>query len=151
MYIRFESRDGTGLFAEAGSFRAEMGARRVPRWARREFVENYDWLSWHTPAPPEEAYVDTRARYPLTWFKQEARGHIARAWRIANILGRHGVHMRPIVSDDPGLILFEDEVQVVVRPKRESIRPAARPPNIQAPGSGWSGSRDTIRRGGWRG
>jgi hypothetical protein len=99
-----------------------------------------------TPAPPGDAYQDHKCRYPLTWFKDSAREHVRIAWRISELLRRRDVRIRARASRDPGYILFQDEIQVIVRPHRgEHYGHAPRPADLPTRPI-WNGDRATIRR-----
>jgi hypothetical protein len=140
MYCRFESRDGWGLFQQAWTFRDRLD--EVPRRAAREFEDAFRWLRCQTPQPPGDVYDDSRSRFPKTWFKSEAKDHVQHAWLLADLMSRHGLRIRHRFSHNPGVIIFEDAVQVVVRPNREHVR-IARKPDRQPR---WNGDRSTIRR-----
>lgn len=145
MYYRFESRDGWGLFQQAFTFECRADAKMLTSRVEKEFREHIQWLRSQTPVPPKSAYVDTRSRFPKTWYKPEAKEHIRRAWLLADIMSRNGLRVRPRWSREPGIILFEDDVQVVVRPNRENTRI---PPKPRRPRR-WNGDRSTIRRWEW--
>ncbi len=145
MFLRFEARGGRGLFARAFELRDAARCRdvRMSRKDDREFHELLCWLTNRTPVPPREAYRDDLSRSPLTWWKLSARDHIMHAWRISLILCRYRHRVRPLHSHKPGTILFEDDVQVVVRPNRTNDRPAAKAQRRQPR---WNGDRASIRR-----
>jgi hypothetical protein len=146
MYIRFEAADGSGLFHEASRF-PHFEYRRQHGVSRKDAIE-FDWvyrkLYWSTPAPPRIAYQDTLSRHPRTWFKASAQEQVTLAWRISVLLNKYGAKLRPRWSAGPGTVLYEDDVQVVVRPR--CIYPRG---NGRAKGPGWSGDRRTIRRWRW--
>ncbi|WP_329569667.1 hypothetical protein [Kitasatospora sp. NBC_01266] len=50
------------------------------------------------------------------WFKAAARPHIEQARGLLAMLAAHGVGCAEIRSADPGVIVYQDEHQVVVIP-----------------------------------
>ena len=144
MYLRFESLSGEGLFARAHHLRdaARFGSVRMSRAHEREFNELLAWLSLHTPGPPASAYRDSRSRAPRTGWKACAEAHVGFAWRMSVLMGRYRHNVRPLYSASPGRILFEDRVQVVIRPNRANTQPTP----ARGTRQGWSGDRTTIRR-----
>lgn len=138
-------RGGLGLFARAADLRDAARRSRglgMTRRDGREFCEIRDWLWKRTPVPPEFAYIDDRCRRPLTWWKVSAHEHVHRAWRLSVIMARYGYRVLPRRSRWPGTILFEDDVQVVVRPDRRHDRWAAK---VARREPRWDGDRATTR------
>ncbi len=121
-FIRYETRQGAGIFGVGSDFRdiLSIGLIRVPRVIRREIEALAYWLNINTTAPPGEAYADRLSRSPITWFKATATGHVARAERLCRLLNEQGVNLRRVCTDDPGRILFEDDVQIVTRRPRST-------------------------------
>lgn len=148
MYIRFQTRHGTGLFYTARDLRDEFAARTIKARRRdvREIESLYHWLSTNTPVPPGIAYVDPRCRYPRTWFKAEAEIHIGVARRLAELMNLYRVGLQATTSKNPGAILWSDGVQAVVR-TRDRITPRRA---VRQPTTGWNGDRGSIRTYKWR-
>ena len=145
MYVRFEGAGGGGLFWIASDVELRLiRGLRMSRGERRRFHELHGWLRTHTPAPGEEAYRDWRSRLPRTWFRESAREHVRHAWLLSDLLSRRGVRVRPIRAREPGTIIWEDEVQVIVRPNR--VGTVVRPRRPWARRRSWEGDRRTIRR-----
>jgi hypothetical protein len=78
--------------------------------------ESNDWFNaaYHEPTPD----VFDREVNPVTecWFKSSAVTLIERVDGYLELLDAHGVGWERVESDHPGVILFEDEVQIVVAP-----------------------------------
>ena len=58
----------------------------------------------------------------LSWFKPGAIEPISKAWMIKAILEENGFHIQVHKTTDPGIIIYEDDWQVVAKPrKRQSL------------------------------
>lgn len=73
----------------------------------------FGWLKVHLPVPPRAAFRGGRA---LSWFKLDARACIEQVRDLALHLERRGERVWQIYSRNPGLITYEDELQVVALP-----------------------------------
>ncbi|MHA7264755.1 hypothetical protein ACX80W_16330 [Arthrobacter sp. TMN-37] len=90
------------------------------------------WLGsnlWYDAAYPDPNRVDP-AVYDRTvnptaqaWFKLSAGELLARVPGYLDLLDRYAVPWRELRSADPGVVLYEDRFQVVVRP--HAVRPEA--------------------------
>jgi hypothetical protein len=144
MYIRFQNIHGDGVFSFARDFSRNMTARGVSRADQRRFDEAYDFIYHHTVPPPESAYSDRFSRYPRTWYKESARQHVHYSRVVAHIMTLHGTTVWVRYARTlPGRLLWEDRVQIVVRPPREF---RADPKSVEEVVASWSGDRTTIRR-----
>ncbi len=123
MYIRFEAAEASasgrrpGVFALANWLAGED--RLTPaewQWWR----ENNDWMdvAYPDPATVDPSLFD-RTIHPMTscWFKVSAAHLIDRVAGYLDLLDAHGVAWIERRSDDPGTVLYEDDVQVVVEPR----------------------------------
>lgn len=161
-FLRFEQRGtGQGLFTVLDTIRdyqrwgscvlpdETVDRVRVGVLHRHESeIENARaWLFRHTVAPePEHFRIDSQYRQPRCWFVPTATEHQRHAWRLCHILNLANIPLRPIWAvSPPGEVLYEDPVQVVIRPDRGVIKPTHNARRRIA--SGWSGSRRTIRHG----
>ncbi|WP_449373587.1 hypothetical protein [Arthrobacter psychrolactophilus] len=52
------------------------------------------------------------------WFKDTATHLLERIEPYLEMLMRHDVQVVKLISDDPGQVIYEDEVQVVVVPHK---------------------------------
>jgi len=80
--------------------------------------EIFDWYNEELPCPPfNESKWPTSA---ISWFKvnDEAQVFIQKMYDIKSILDEHGVLVRVIKTDDPGMKLYEDDYQVVATAPR---------------------------------
>lgn len=53
-----------------------------------------------------------------SWFKSTAKHLLEDLDFYTDLLRRHGVEYQELHSDDPGTVLYEDEVQIVVAPRQ---------------------------------
>jgi hypothetical protein len=77
------------------------------------------WYHQHVPVPTEvDPTVYDRALNPgaVSWFRSTATDCIARVAGCLAILDGHGIPWERVRTTDPGLVLYEDELQVVARP-----------------------------------
>lgn len=119
-YVRFEDRAGRGLFriCEELPWELKNPRSRLRPVDKRELGGLYYLICAKLSAPEPRAYDDHRSRRPLTWFKTSAHELVALAERLCGILNRYGVDLRTVHARRPGLVLWEDEYQIVVRPPR---------------------------------
>lgn len=120
MYLRFETLsycDGAprscGIFAAADVLR-ESGALPSEAGVRLEAV--LSWMDQHLKVPP--ALDQSSNRRAQCWFHAGAKEAITQAWRLVAILREYDVDVQLVKTADPGLIVYRDAVQVVVKPRR---------------------------------
>ncbi len=85
---------------------------RLSESERARLEESYAWFNDNVPVPPF-----SEGRWPrdvVSWFKGDATEPIARMWDLVAILRDHDVPTRMLRSPNPGKILYEDDLQVVV-------------------------------------
>ena len=75
---------------------------------------NNEWFQRNLPIPT----VYCRTRYPLAaaWFRTSATVFLERVPGYLRILRTHGIPCETVWSNDPGILVYEDEYQVVVAP-----------------------------------
>ncbi|MFT4215538.1 MAG: hypothetical protein QM622_12315 [Microbacterium sp.] len=123
LYVRYRSPvpnmrgARVGVFALANGLAAEGLLDSVEAtWLRT----NNDWYN-AAYGDPSKAQPDVfdRSANPITecWFKASATHLLARVDGYLRLLDAHGVAWEAVTSDRPGMILYEDEYQVVVAPK----------------------------------
>lgn len=99
----------TGIITEARLLR-EAGELTVEEDDRLGAM--YDWFNDHVPVPP---FSD--GRFPpdaVAWFKHDAREAVTKMWDVALLLREHGIAVRMLRSTNPGRVVYEDQVQVLV-------------------------------------
>lgn len=146
MYVRFEDLHGRGIFTMFESI--EYPFKRLPRPPKRAEAVHLDALirrlGRETPAPPWEAYRDDRCRRPATWYRPEAGELIALADQIAAILRSRGEPVLKHLAPSPGPIIWQDDVQVIVRTPRTAKRLVADISRKRC--EAYNGDRASIRR-----
>ena len=80
-------------------------------------LENHDWYesAYSDPAKVDPSVFD-RLINPWTecWFKSDAHHLLIRLEGYLKMLYQHGISWEKVESEDPGRIVHEDDVQIVV-------------------------------------
>jgi hypothetical protein len=74
------------------------------------------WFETHLPCPPF-----SRKDYPrdaVSWFKASASTVISKAREVAVLLEEYDYPVRVLKTEQPGMILYEDEFQVLAKSKK---------------------------------
>jgi hypothetical protein len=99
----------TGIFTEARLLR-DRGELTHDEEGR--LADLYAWFNEHVPVPPFSA---GRIRGDVVaWFKDDAGDPVTQMWGLATLLREHGLEVRLLRSMNPGRVVYEDWVQVVV-------------------------------------
>ncbi|MGH4033209.1 hypothetical protein ACQB60_30215 [Actinomycetota bacterium Odt1-20B] len=80
---------------------------------------NNDWYdaAYLNPMHVDDTVYDREINPgAVAWFKLTATHLLERVPGYLEILAAHGVECRMVCSDDPGRVVYEDDVQVVVVP-----------------------------------
>jgi hypothetical protein len=83
----------------------------------------FEWFNDRLPLPSKysrtrnASHKDSRC---LAWFKDSASDCLGFAREVTEILRQHDVIVETIVTDRPGFIVYEDEVQIVAEPFSET-------------------------------
>lgn len=102
----------TNLLGRSGALNPEQ---------HRAWRAGNDWFDEAYPDPcTTDPTVYDHAVHPgaTAWFKATAIHLLARVPPYLEILASHGVACERVESTDPGRVIYEDEVQVVVVPRR---------------------------------
>jgi hypothetical protein len=123
-YIRFVAGDlDSDSLREVGILQVAYRLRDDPKLYDYEaalLAEHLEWFEHHlktpsrfTAAKPPYYRKENRA---ISWFKETAAEHLARAREIVRLLEGHGISVRMIKTDRPGYVVYEDDHQVVAQP-----------------------------------
>jgi hypothetical protein len=115
-YIRFvvgsdgdHHRKLTGIVTEVRFLRDDD---ELSTHERAQLEATYEWFNDHVRVPP---FSD--GRWPqdvVCWFKDDARKAISRMWDLVAILRAHDMPTRMLRAVNPGRVVYEDDLQVVV-------------------------------------
>jgi len=99
----------------------------------RAWRKGNEWYDAAYPDPSDtdpSVYDETVNPQATAWFKISATHLLDRVPEYLDILRAHGVECERVESDDPGRIIYEDDVQIVVVPRTPTPDPATlRSPN----------------------
>ncbi|WP_327228434.1 hypothetical protein OG229_37225 [Streptomyces platensis] len=130
LYVRFQgaTRSPKGHFP--GVFALANGLAREGRLSDEQYRfwrAGNDWYDAQYPNPSHadpSVYDHDRNPGAVAWFKATAGHLIERVDGYLEILAAHEVACERVESTDPGRVVYEDEVQVVVVPwESEGTRP----------------------------
>lgn len=121
-YVRYQAtiRNGRGLYP--GIFALANGLANNGR------LSSQDWASWRRANDHyDSAYLDpstvNKSIYDSainpsaqSWFKCTATHLLVGVDFYTDLLGRYDVDWQVLYSNDPGKVLYEDDVQIVVAP-----------------------------------
>jgi hypothetical protein len=78
--------------------------------------EVWTWFNDHLPVPSAlKRWEHARA---LSWFRPDASEPIEKMWELVHVLRAHGLLVELLKTDDPGIVIYRDEWQVVAKPRR---------------------------------
>lgn len=81
-------------------------------WLERDL----SWLRMHLPSP--DCLRDRGNDRAICWFKPSARRAIDKVRGIVALLHTRGIFVTMVRTVDPGTVLYEDQWQVVAKPRR---------------------------------
>lgn len=121
-FVRFRSPTPNTRGARVGVFALANGlaaagvlSEAEARWLRA----NNDWYdaAYDEPTKSDPDIFD-REVHAITecWFRSSALSLIERVAEYLELLDAHGIAWERVESDDPGHVLYEDDVQIVVAP-----------------------------------
>ncbi|MFF3772073.1 hypothetical protein [Streptomyces sp. NPDC002232] len=121
-YVRFQAphRNSRGHFT--GVFGLVNNLARDGRLSDEQESFRRSNNSWYDAAYTDPSTVDPQVYDgkvnpgAAAWFKSSATHLIARVSGYLEILSAHGVDCQTVRSADPGRIVYEDDVQIVVVP-----------------------------------
>jgi hypothetical protein len=123
-YLRFvvaDIHDNSGK--ELGVFHAVLGLREAGKLAEHEeelhdltrqwFNDNLEKPTRFTASKPPFYRKPNKA---ISWFKDNAKDHLAHIRDLVAILQNHGIAVRMLKTDRVGYVVYEDEFQIVAEP-----------------------------------
>lgn len=121
-FVRFQSPDPNRRGHHPGVFALINGLQQdgVLTAEEEEFRRtSNDWYNTNVTDPTTtDPQVYDRERHPLAaaWFKTSATHFVGRVAGYLDVLAAHGVECVAVYSDAPGIVIYEDEHQVIARP-----------------------------------
>ncbi|MFE5794227.1 hypothetical protein ACFQ8C_16825 [Streptomyces sp. NPDC056503] len=121
-YVRFQSPHQNGRGHFTGVFGLVNNLAREGRLSDEQESFRRSNNIWYDAAYTDPSTVDPSVYDDETnpgaaaWFKPSATHLLARVPGYPEILTAHGVDFRVLRSEDPGRVVYEDDVQIVVVP-----------------------------------
>ncbi|MGZ3275420.1 MAG: hypothetical protein ACXU82_16155 [Caulobacteraceae bacterium] len=121
-YVRFVCyRQVENQRQRLGLFQALDQARQsdfAPPWALKELGQTYDWFKKNLAVPEQFSRGGWKGRGQpgLSWFKPAAEEHIRQMHALKLALEACGVHVDILTTRDPGVIIWQDQHQIVAEP-----------------------------------
>lgn len=122
-YIRFvcfhtigRQRSRLGLFKAIGE---AVESDHAESWAIAEARRQNSWFTANLAIPKQFSTGGHRGygQPGLSWFKPSAAEHIQRMHALKTALEACGIHVEVLTTRDPGLIVWQDEHQLVADPR----------------------------------
>lgn len=122
-YIRFVCFQSIGRQrSRLGLFKAideAVESEHAPGWAIVEARELADWFNAYLAIPKAFSAGGHKGfgQPGLSWFKPTAAEHIQRMHRLKRALEACGVHVEVLTTRDAGLVVWQDQHQLVAEPR----------------------------------
>lgn len=122
-YVRFvcfqsigRQRSRLGLFAAIDE---AVESEHAPGWAIAEARSLSGWFNANLSLPEAFSTGGHKGfgQPGLSWFKSAASEHIRRMHSLRIALEQCGIHVEVLTTRDPGLIVWQDEHQIVAEPR----------------------------------
>jgi hypothetical protein len=122
MYVRFvTTRQHPNTGVQIGIFQTSLllpAYGQVADWDETRLAEIKRWFNDNLEKPERVS----RSQRPnghhsaVSWFKDTAHEHIARARDLAALLEANGIPTQMLTTDRPGYVVYEDDYQVAAEP-----------------------------------
>ncbi|MFE9461982.1 hypothetical protein [Streptomyces californicus] len=128
-YVRFQSPDRSPRGHFPGIFALANGLARDGRLTEEQHRFWRAANDWYDAAYTDPSRVDPSVYDPevnpgaVAWFKVSAAHLLDRVPGYLALLAAHGVAYERLESADPGRVVYEDEVQIVVVPHSRRTLP----------------------------
>jgi hypothetical protein len=116
-YIRFvvgtnreEPKNQTGVVT---TLRLLKDRGQLPDYEVEHVEEMFLWLNTHLPCPPFSG--KKWSPDAISWYKASAHGMIAKFRELVAILEQYDHPVQMLTTERPGMILYEDDFQVVAQ------------------------------------
>jgi hypothetical protein len=122
VYVRFEGTSRNSRGAKPGVFALANGLAHSGKLSTDDYAwwrESNDWMNAAYADPTEiDGTLFNRSIHPTTecWFRADAEHLVTKVHGYLELLDRYGVGWIERQNANPGRILYEDEVQIVVVP-----------------------------------
>ncbi|MBK1790621.1 hypothetical protein [Persicirhabdus sediminis] len=95
--------------------------KKVSPKDEQAYWEARDWFEENLPIPPFHA--EGNPRRAITWFKDSVMNSevVAKLSIYRDIAQRYGTEIELISTEDPGLIIYEDEYQIASAPLETAL------------------------------
>ena len=107
----------TGIFHATADLRDRD---RLSEWEEEGLAEIRRWFDQHLELPESfsrsKQSIAYRKKRGISWFKDSALDHIAKAQEMAEILVRHGIGVEVLKAERVGYVVYEDKFQIVAEP-----------------------------------
>lgn len=124
MFVRYQAHLPNRRGIHAGVFGLANGLAQGGKRSDEEraaWRDSNDWFNMAYPDPSESnpgVYDPQVNPQAAAWFKDTATHLLESLGPYLEMLRRHGMQFVRLVSDDPGQVIYEDAVQVVVVPHK---------------------------------
>lgn len=123
VYVRFvcfhtvgRNRNRLGVFKAIDE---AVKSDHAPAWAITEARRQNAWFNANLSIPKQFSAGGHRGfgQPGLSWFKPVATEHIARMHSLKRALEACGIYVEMLTARDPGLIVWQDDFQIVAEPR----------------------------------
>lgn len=125
-YIRFQTTQINELSTKpAGVFQIVYDT--LDSWLPQYQYDYINWLvSWfnqYLKKPGKFSRKKTNSEHTrgISRFKESAKEHIAKMYELKIALEEHDVYIEVLITDTPWYIVYEDKIQIVAEPYKETM------------------------------
>jgi hypothetical protein len=115
-YVRYRASTPNARGAKPGIFAVMNGLAASGALSADEQIvwrSTNDWFNAVYPTPPAEIYVREFHPEAASWFRTSALHLIERTETYREIVTRHRVAVEIVETDNPGIVIYSDEFQIV--------------------------------------
>lgn len=92
----------------------------VPGYLLEPALKEFEWFKQELPSPDEHNFIYAGHAIGICWFRSDAKVMIRRARRIAALLAEGDVWITVSRTDNPGIILYRDDYQIIAKPTKQT-------------------------------